>query len=429
MESHGDTPEKLEAEGAGKLAETLSPLGVGAPSIFGDSPTQPPGTFWGIKRKRKPSASCHRPTHPETDRLEAKQLRMCLLSKRVEVLGKKSNPIETKPRTYNNTALFVGGCLISLTEHFRRHSAIGWAGCSVAGPGRVRRHAAQFCERSSTPLIGHARVALSGVLTRLLSALKLQRGLQPITCTRAALSWPLFPTHTRHAPRMGVMAPVVGSGTAKWCDLRSISTIEEAPGCRWTFEHTSETTRGEGDHSFSRRKGGSSPTRNHGRGVPGLSASVCRPSDLFVSGEALDGRAFAARHPNWRGHEDKRCFGSTRFAPCVCHSDPGHRHRLGAAAREAGPAQVPGQRHCRKRTSLAKVHAEFHQFQHGLESGVAQAIAKFKHLVTAGVEAVGAAGETWGSDAPRVSGGLGASEGTEAAIRTQATNGFVVILL
>ena len=42
---------------------------------------------------------------------------------------------------------------------------VGWAECTVAGPGRVRRHAAQFSERSSTPLIGHARVALSGVLT------------------------------------------------------------------------------------------------------------------------------------------------------------------------------------------------------------------------------------------------------------------------
>ena len=48
-----------------------------------------------------------------------------------------------------------------------RRSAAGWAECTVARPGRVRRHAAQFSEGSSTPLIGHARVALSGVLTRL----------------------------------------------------------------------------------------------------------------------------------------------------------------------------------------------------------------------------------------------------------------------
>jgi len=58
-----------------------------------------------------------------------------------------------------------------LTGRFHRHSAAGWAECTVAGPGRVRRHAAQFSERSSTSLIGHARVALSGVLTRLPSTL------------------------------------------------------------------------------------------------------------------------------------------------------------------------------------------------------------------------------------------------------------------
>ena len=72
-----------------------------------------------------------------------------------------------RTRKYNNTALFGGGCWVSLTGRFHRHSAAGWAECTVAGPGRVRRHAAQFSERSSTPLIGHARVALSGVLTRL----------------------------------------------------------------------------------------------------------------------------------------------------------------------------------------------------------------------------------------------------------------------
>ena len=78
------------------------------------------------------------------------------------------NFIETEPAN-NNTALFVGGCWVSLAGRFHRHSAAGWAECTVAGPGRVRRHAAQFSERSSTPLIGHARVALSEVLTRLLS--------------------------------------------------------------------------------------------------------------------------------------------------------------------------------------------------------------------------------------------------------------------
>jgi len=72
-----------------------------------------------------------------------------------------------RTRKYNNTALFGGGCWVSLTGRFHRHSAAGWAECTVAGPGRVRRHDAQFSERSSTPLIGHARVALSGVLTRL----------------------------------------------------------------------------------------------------------------------------------------------------------------------------------------------------------------------------------------------------------------------
>ena len=68
-----------------------------------------------------------------------------------------------RTRKYNNTALFGGGCWVSLTGRFHRHSAAGWAGCTVAGPGRVRRHAAQFSERSSTPLMGHARLALSGV--------------------------------------------------------------------------------------------------------------------------------------------------------------------------------------------------------------------------------------------------------------------------
>ena len=73
----------------------------------------------------------------------------------------------SRSRKYYKTALFGGGCWVSLTWRFHRHSAAGWAECAVAGPGRVRRQAVQFSERSSTPLIGHARVALSGVLTRL----------------------------------------------------------------------------------------------------------------------------------------------------------------------------------------------------------------------------------------------------------------------
>ena len=59
--------------------------------------------------------------------------------------------------------------MVSLIGRFHRHSAAGWAECTVAGPGRVRRHAARFSERSSAPLIGHVRVALSEVVTRLLS--------------------------------------------------------------------------------------------------------------------------------------------------------------------------------------------------------------------------------------------------------------------
>ena len=74
-----------------------------------------------------------------------------------------------RTRKYNNTALFVGGCWVSLIGRFHRHSAAGWAECTVAGPGRARRHAAQFYERSPTPLIGHARLALFEVPTRLLS--------------------------------------------------------------------------------------------------------------------------------------------------------------------------------------------------------------------------------------------------------------------
>ena len=88
--------------------------------------------------------------------------------KQVKSTHYSPNFIETEPAN-GNTALFVGCCWVSLTGRFHRHSAAGWDECTVAGPGRARRHAAQFSERSSTPLIGHARVALSGVLTRLLS--------------------------------------------------------------------------------------------------------------------------------------------------------------------------------------------------------------------------------------------------------------------
>ena len=55
----------------------------------------------------------------------------------------------------NSAALFLGGCWIPLTGRFHRRSAAGWAECAVSGPGRVHRHAAQFSEGSSTPLIGH----------------------------------------------------------------------------------------------------------------------------------------------------------------------------------------------------------------------------------------------------------------------------------
>ena len=72
------------------------------------------------------------------------------------------NFIETEPT--NKATPRSSGAAVG---RFHRHSAAGWAGCTVAGPGRVRRHAAWFSEGSSAPLIGHARVALSGVLTRL----------------------------------------------------------------------------------------------------------------------------------------------------------------------------------------------------------------------------------------------------------------------
>ena len=42
-----------------------------------------------------------------------------------------------RTRKYYNTALCLGGCWVSLTGRFHRHSAAGWAECTVAGPGRV----------------------------------------------------------------------------------------------------------------------------------------------------------------------------------------------------------------------------------------------------------------------------------------------------
>ena len=94
-----------------------------------------------------------------------------------------------RTRKYDNTAPSGGGCWVSLTGRFHRRSAAGWAECTVAGPGRVRRHAAQFPERSSAPLIGHARVALSEVLTRLPST-------QTDGTQRGGKCHKLLPTHS-----------------------------------------------------------------------------------------------------------------------------------------------------------------------------------------------------------------------------------------
>ena len=69
---------------------------------------------------------------------------------------------KTHKYSRNNAALFLGGgCWVPLIGRFNRQSAAGWAECAVAGPGRVRCHAAQFSERSPAPLIGHARLAFS----------------------------------------------------------------------------------------------------------------------------------------------------------------------------------------------------------------------------------------------------------------------------
>ena len=56
---------------------------------------------------------------------------MLVVKTGIEVLRQKSS--------YNNTAPFGGGCWVSMTGRFHRHSAAGWAECTVAGPGRVRR--------------------------------------------------------------------------------------------------------------------------------------------------------------------------------------------------------------------------------------------------------------------------------------------------
>ena len=98
---------------------------------------------------------------------EERAISCCQPRSQVKLLLPKFH--RNRTRKYYNTALCLGVCWVSLTVRFHRHSAFGWAECTVAGPGRVRRHAAQFSERSSAPLIGHARAALSGVLARLLS--------------------------------------------------------------------------------------------------------------------------------------------------------------------------------------------------------------------------------------------------------------------
>ena len=59
-----------------------------------------------------------------------------LSSSQVKLSPPKFN--RNRTRKYNSTALFGGGCWVSLTGRFHRHSAAGWAECTVAGPGRVR---------------------------------------------------------------------------------------------------------------------------------------------------------------------------------------------------------------------------------------------------------------------------------------------------
>ena len=66
-----------------------------APPLNPSGLAERPGTFRGMKRKRKPlgwraMAPCVTSPHQETDRLEAKQLLVCLLSKRVVILRQKS---------------------------------------------------------------------------------------------------------------------------------------------------------------------------------------------------------------------------------------------------------------------------------------------------------------------------------------------------
>ena len=69
---------------------SISWLLVPLPPLNPSGLAERPGTFRGIKRKRKPLgwralAPCATSPHPATDRFEAKQLRMCLLSKRVVI--------------------------------------------------------------------------------------------------------------------------------------------------------------------------------------------------------------------------------------------------------------------------------------------------------------------------------------------------------
>ena len=115
--------------------------------------TSDPECFWLL--------SCYSPNF-----IEQAPLVVAREKSKVKLLLPKFH--RNRTRKYYSTALFGAAAgSVSLTGRFHRHSAAGWAECTVAGPGRVRRHAAQFTERYSTPLIGHARVALSGVLTRL----------------------------------------------------------------------------------------------------------------------------------------------------------------------------------------------------------------------------------------------------------------------
>ena len=82
----------------GEASASLSCTAAPPPPLNPSGLAERPGAFRGIKRKRKPLgwralAPCATCPHPETDRLEAKQLRMCLLSRRVVILRQKSKSI------------------------------------------------------------------------------------------------------------------------------------------------------------------------------------------------------------------------------------------------------------------------------------------------------------------------------------------------